>query len=235
MSKVVTLRINNQDVSGHEEESLLDVARENGIHIPTLCHLDGLSDIGACRLCLVEVHGSNKLQAACSTRVAEGMEITTDSERLLEYRRMITEMLFAEGNHVCSVCVMNKHCDLQSLAQSLGIDHIRMPYFNPKREVDASHERFAIDHNRCVMCTRCVRVCAEIEGAQTWGVMDRGIDSCVITDLNQPWGDSETCTSCGKCVQVCPTGALFEKGKSVAEMTKKREFLPYLSVMRRTT
>lgn len=235
MSKVVTLRINNQDVSGHEEETLLDVAREHGIHIPTLCHLDGLSDIGACRLCLVEVSGSNKLQAACSTRVTEGMEVTTDNERLLEYRRMITEMLFAEGNHVCSVCVMNNHCDLQTLAQSLSIDHIRMPYFYPKREVDASHERFAIDHNRCVMCTRCVRVCAEVEGAQTWGVMDRGINSCVITDLNQPWGDSQTCTSCGKCVQVCPTGALFEKGKSVAEMTKKREFLPYLSVMRRTT
>jgi bidirectional [NiFe] hydrogenase diaphorase subunit len=234
MSKVVTLKINGQDVSGREDESVLDVARENGIHIPTLCHLDGLTDIGACRLCLVEVQGSNKLQASCATRVYEGMEVTTESERLLEYRRMIIEMLFAEGNHVCSVCVMNKHCDLQSLAQSLGIDHIRMPYFYPKREVDASHERFAIDRNRCVLCTRCVRVCAEVEGAQTWGVMDRGIDSCVITDLNQPWGDSQTCTTCGKCVQVCPTGALFEKGKSVAEMTKKREFLPYLSVMRRT-
>jgi bidirectional [NiFe] hydrogenase diaphorase subunit len=98
--------------------------------------------------------------------------------------------------------------------------------------VDASHERFAFDHNRCVLCTRCVRVCGEVEGAHTWDVMRRGCQSCVITDLNQPWGDSETCTSCGKCVQVCPTGALFVKGKSVGEMTKHSAFLTALAQMR---
>ena len=104
--------------------------------------------------------------------------------------------------------------------------------FIPNASVDASHERFVVDHNRCILCTRCVRVCDEIEGAHTWDVMGRGTNSRVITDLNQPWGTSDTCTSCGKCVQVCPTGALFEKGKSVAEMAKRREFLPYLTTMR---
>ena len=83
--------------------------------------------------------------------------------------------------------------------------------------MDATHERFVIDHNRCILCTRCVRVCDEIEGAHTWDIMGRGTEARLITDLGTPWGESTTCTSCGKCVQVCPTGALFEKGRSVAE------------------
>ena len=141
---------------------------------------------------------------------------------------MILELLFAERNHVCSVCVANGHCDLQILALKLGMTHVHFPYQYPRLPVDASHERFGIDHNRCILCTRCVRVCDEIEGAHTWDVMSRGVDCRVITDLTQPWGKSESCTGCGKCVQVCPTGALSEKGKSVAEMSK-RAAVPALS------
>jgi bidirectional [NiFe] hydrogenase diaphorase subunit len=232
MSHIVTLKINDQDVSGRENETILELAHENGILIPTLCHLEGLSDVGACRLCLVEIKGMSKLMPACVIRPQEGMEIYTESERLKKYRRRIIELLFVEGNHICSVCVANGHCELQNLAVSLDIDHISLPYWNPRREVDASHERFALDPNRCVLCTRCVRVCDEVEGAHTWDVMGRGIQSCVITDLNQPWGDSETCTSCGKCVQVCPTGALFVKGKAVGEMTKHQSFLMTLAQTR---
>ncbi|MFW5709272.1 MAG: bidirectional hydrogenase complex protein HoxU [Chloroflexota bacterium] len=232
MSRVVTLKVNEIHVSGRADETILDIAREHDIFIPTLCQVDGLSNIGACRLCLVEVKGSNKLLPACATLVTEGMEILTDTEQLSRYRRMTVEMLFAEGNHICSVCVVNGHCELQDMAVKMGIDHIRLPYFYPNRNVDASHQRFAIDHNRCILCTRCVRICDEIEGAHTWDVMNRGIDSRIITDLNQPWGESETCTSCGKCIQVCPTGALFEKGKAVGEMTKRYAFLSYLTHMR---
>jgi bidirectional [NiFe] hydrogenase diaphorase subunit len=166
------------------------------------------------------------------TRVEEGMEVTADSERLREYRKMIVELLFAEGNHICSVCVANGNCELQWLAQRLGVDHIRFPYLYQQRTVDASHGRFGMDHNRCILCTRCVRVCDEIEGAHTWDVMGRGTDARVITDLAQPWGESESCTSCGKCVSVCPTGALFEKGKAVSEMVKHRDLLPSLLTMR---
>jgi bidirectional [NiFe] hydrogenase diaphorase subunit len=160
------------------------------------------------------------------------MEVTVNSERLARYRRSILELLFAERNHVCSVCVVNGHCDLQSLALKLGMSHVHFPYQYPKLPVDASHERFVVDHNRCVLCARCVRVCDEIEGAHTWDVMARGVECRVITDMAGPWGESETCTGCGKCVQVCPTGALSEKGKSVAEMSKRRQFLPYLTLMR---
>lgn len=229
MTRVVTFKINDHEISGREDETILEVAREHNIPIPTLCQLDGLTNVGACRLCLVEVVGARRLLPACTTYVSENMEVITDSERLARYRRMTVEMLFAEGNHICSVCVANGHCELQKMAVSLGIDHIRLPYLSPKRSVDASHERYAHDGNRCILCTRCVRVCDEIEGAHTWDVMGRGVESCVITDLNQPWGASPTCTSCGKCVQVCPTGALFVKGNAVGEMTKRNTFLTYIA------
>jgi bidirectional [NiFe] hydrogenase diaphorase subunit len=231
-TRIVTLKIDDRDIGAREDETILEVARENGIEIPTLCHLDGLSDIGACRLCVVEVKGSRKLLTACVTTVQEGMGVYTRSPKLDHYRRIIVEMLFSERNHICSVCVSNGHCDLQDLAVDLGVSHVTVPYLYPKLPIDASHERFVLDHNRCVLCSRCVRVCDEIEGAHTWDLMARGVNSRVITDLAQPWGTSESCTSCGKCVQVCPTGALFEKGKSVAEMTKRRQFLPYLAAMR---
>jgi bidirectional [NiFe] hydrogenase diaphorase subunit len=224
--------MDGQDLSAREDETILEVAREHGIPIPSLCYLEGLSVWGACRLCVVEMVGSSRLFSACSTRVAEGMEVLTTSERLQRYRRMILELLFAERNHVCSVCVSNGNCDLQRLAQECGLDHVRVPYRNQVYAVDSSHDGFRIDHNRCVLCTRCVRVCDEIEGAHTWDIMGRGIDCQVITDLNRPWGESDSCTGCGKCVQICPTGALVTQGTSAGEMHKDRHFLPYLSQMR---
>ncbi len=230
--RIRTLKINGQDVSAREDQTILQVAQENEIFIPALCHVDGLSSVGACRLCLIEIKGNPRLLPACTTRVEEGMEVSTDSERLQNYRRMILELLFSERNHVCAVCVTNGHCDLQALAQHLGMTHVRFPYRNPTLPVDASHSRFVADHNRCILCTRCVRVCDEIEGGHTWDVFGRGIDSRVVIDLDQPWGSSDSCTGCGKCVHVCPTGALSEKGRSVAEMTKRRAFLPYLTIMR---
>ncbi|MBA4451245.1 bidirectional hydrogenase complex protein HoxU [Cylindrospermopsis raciborskii CS-506_D] len=229
---VKTLTIDGQMVSAHEHNTLLEAAQESGIHIPTLCHLDGLGDVGACRLCLVEIAGINKLLPACVTKVSEGMEVTTKSDRLQRYRRTIIEMLFAEGNHTCSVCVANGNCELQDLAIEMGMDHVRLAYQFPQRSVDTSHERFGIDHNRCVLCTRCVRVCDEIEGAHTWDMAGRGSKSHVITDLNQPWGTSLTCTSCGKCVNACPTGALFTKGVSVEEMKHDRGKIEFLVTAR---
>lgn len=226
---VHTLRIDGNDVAGNDGQSILEVATENGITIPTMCHLDGLSEYGGCRLCVVEIAGSPRLFPACTTAVAEGMEVTTTSPKLTEYRRTIVEMMFLERNHVCAVCVANNHCELQDLAESERVDHLELPVINPPVGIDATHPLFAIDHNRCIMCMRCVRVCGEIEGAHTWGVMRSGIDVRLVTDMGTPWGESTTCTSCGKCVQVCPTGALFEKGRSIAEGSKQRRpFLPYL-------
>jgi bidirectional [NiFe] hydrogenase diaphorase subunit len=225
---VVTLTLNDELVSAQAGQSLLEVIKERGLEIPTLCHLEGLSERGGCRLCLVEVEGNSKLLPACVTPVQEGLVVTTHSERLIKYRRMILELLFAERNHVCAVCVMNGNCELQANAASIGMDHVRYDYLSPDLPMDASHDRFVLDHNRCILCTRCVRVCDEIEGAHVWDVMGRGVNSRVIIDLNQPWGTSESCTSCGKCVQVCPTGALYSRGASVAEMEKQHDFLRWI-------
>ena len=159
------------------------------------------------------------------------MEVTAHSDALQEYRRVATEMIFLERNHVCAVCVANNHCELQSLGAELELTHFELPRISPKVDIDASHKLFAIDHNRCILCLRCVRVCDEIEGAHTWDVMHRGLETRVQTDMGIPWGESPTCTSCGKCVQVCPTGALFEKGRPVAAGSKdRRPFLPWLRV-----
>jgi bidirectional [NiFe] hydrogenase diaphorase subunit len=229
--EVKTLIIDEQEVSARRGQTILEVARENDINIPTLCHLEGLSNVGACRLCLVEIKGSNKLLPACVATVYEGMEVSTNSERLQHHRHMILELLFAERNHICSVCVSNGQCELQAMGQEQGLTHVRLPYRNPQLTVDASNERFTVDHNRCILCTRCVRACAEIEGAHVWDMMGRGINSMVITDLHQDWGDS-SCTRCGKCVQVCPTGALFDKSKVGSDHPKNPDFLPYLNLMR---
>lgn len=229
-AKVFT--IDGQEITATEDQTVLDAAQDAGIRIPTLCHLDGVMDVGACRLCLIEVAGLNKLVPACVTRVADGMVVTTNSERLRNYRRMILELLFAERNHVCAVCVSNNHCELQNLATELGMDHVRFDYTFPKCEVDLTHRLFGMDHNRCVLCGRCVRVCWYVEGAGTKNFSGRGAASRIITDLNQAWGDSRTCTSCGKCVQACPTGAMFRQGVSVAEMEKDRTRLEYIVTAR---
>jgi bidirectional [NiFe] hydrogenase diaphorase subunit len=229
---VKTLTIDGKMVTGQGEETIFNVAWDNGIKIPRLCHVGGVSEVGACRLCLVEVVGQKKLAASCMTPVEEGMVVHTNTDRLKSHRRLILELLFAERNHICAVCVMNGQCELQDLAEELGMDHVRLRYLFPKLDVDTSHDRFGLDHNRCILCTRCVRVCDEVEGAHTWDLKGRGVNSLIIADLGEPWGQSDTCTSCGKCVQVCPTGALFSKGRTVGEMRKDRRFLKYIVTAR---
>ena len=216
--KRICLTINGRDVPGHTGQTLLQVARDHGIDIPTLCNFPGLAAFGACRICIVEITGSPRPLPACSTMAEQGMVVCTDSDNIRTARRMIVELLLAERNHTCPVCVMDGGCELQSLAKSMGIDHVRYGYIAPRCTVDISQRRFGIDHNRCILCRRCVRVCDEIEGAHTWDVSGRGSGSRIISDLAEPWGESRTCTDCGKCVQLCPTGALFEKG---AEKTRK--------------
>ncbi|WP_370326165.1 bidirectional hydrogenase complex protein HoxU [Euzebya sp.] len=231
-SRGMTVTIDGQEVPATPGDTVLDTARRAGIPIPTLCWLDGLSVHGGCRVCVVEIAEQHRLAPACATTVVDEMEITTASPSLVEHRRRLVELLLAEGNHICSVCVANGACELQDLAESLGIDHVRYPYQFPELEPDASHRFFVFDPNRCILCTRCVRTCAEIEGAFVWEVASRGEGSHLVTDLDRPWGGAPSCTSCGKCVESCPTGALYHKGNAVGESRHDADVIAFLSAAR---
>lgn len=229
-TKSISIRIEGELVPTREGKTILEAAREAGRAIPTLCHMDGLADVGACRLCIVEVGGSGRLAPACTTPVQDGLSVVINSPRLAEYRRMVIELLLAERNHVCAVCVANGHCELQAMAASLGVTSVRFPYRYPVLGVDLSAERYVLDHNRCILCSRCVRVCAEVEGVHVWDVMGRGIHARLVSELDQPWAEASTCTRCGKCVQACPTGALAEKGRAVEEMVKRTDTVALAAV-----
>ncbi|MBS1654886.1 MAG: (2Fe-2S)-binding protein [Bacteroidetes bacterium] len=202
-------------------KTILEVCREHNIEILTMCHLKGIIDVGACRLCLVEIEGVSKLLSACTTKIGANMVIRTNTERIKKYQRITTELFFAERNHVCAVCVANGKCELQQLGYKVGMESIRYPHLFPQCNVDTSHPWYVIDHNRCIMCTRCVRVCNEVEGAHNWDVMNRGYHVRVISDFDTPWGESTTCTSCGKCLHACPTGAIWPKAIVQGQLDKK--------------
>jgi len=224
---MATLKINGVEITVPEGTTILKAARDNGIIIPTLCYLDGLTSYAGCRLCLVEITGSPKLFAACATPVSQGMEVTTNSERLKEYRKMAVQMLLAERTHICSVCVADDHCELQELANQLGVDHVTLERNWTAMEIDSSHDFLVVDRNRCILCTRCIRVCDEIEGVHTLDLKLRGKDAQIIMDLDEHWANSCSCTSCRKCAKVCPVGAIYIEGEPISH-TKRKDIAEFI-------
>ncbi|MBN1250388.1 MAG: molybdopterin-dependent oxidoreductase [Anaerolineae bacterium] len=205
----VQVTINGQKVAAQSGQTILEVATAAGIDIPTLCYHPALTAWGACRMCLVEVKGMRGLQTACTCPVADGMEVETETESAVNVRKFVLELLFSERNHYCMFCQMSGDCELQDMAYRYGLDHFTYPRPYDKLPVDASRKYFIMDHNRCILCTRCVRACSEIAANHTLDIRERGAESMVMADLNVPFGES-TCVECGTCLQVCPTGALVD-------------------------
>ena len=206
----IKLTINGKEAIGEKGDSVLTVCKKNDIHIPTLCHHDSLSDTGACRLCLIEIEGQRGYRPACSTTANDGMIVKTDTDEIKKLRRTMLEFLFSERNHFCMFCEASGDCELQKLAYEHGIEHAKYDYALPLVRVDATRHYFIFDENRCILCQRCIRACSELAGHNVLDLGKRGAESRIIADLNVPFGES-TCTSCGTCLQVCPTGALFDR------------------------
>ncbi len=229
---MISLTINGQEVETKEGNTIMEAALENGIEIPSLCYLQGLSPYGMCRVCAVEVSGSPLPVMSCVTPVRGGIEVITDSDKIRRYRRMAVQLLLSERTHICSVCVANGNCELQTLADELGVDHVNFIRSWPRHEVDSTHSFLVLDRNRCILCTRCVRVCDEIEGVHTLDLMMRGKDSQVMVDLDQSWGDSSSCTSCRKCAKVCPVGAIYVEGEPIP-VTRDDQIAQFIQERRR--
>ena len=210
MEKKVPLTIDGKNVEATAGQTILDCANENGIFIPTLCNHPALSPIGACRMCLVEIKGQRNLQTSCTFPVTDGMEIQTDSKAVIDARKLVLDMIFSERNHFCPYCEMSGNCELQDLGYRYRVDHWVFPTYTKAFPLDATHKYYLMEHNRCVLCERCIRACDELVANHTLGLRQRGSESMVHADGNIPLGES-TCISCGTCTQVCPTGALFYK------------------------
>jgi bidirectional [NiFe] hydrogenase diaphorase subunit len=203
-------------------QTLLEACREGGVHLPTLCHFEGLSAPASCRLCLVRVRGLPRPVPACATRIWEGMEVATDGPDLRAHRRAVVELILAGGRHECGPCPASGDCELQELARELGVDHLPAVRPPARAPVDATHPRFLLDPNRCVLCTRCVRACAEVERAGTLSVAGRGAGAHIAVDGGVPFGASWTCTDCGRCAEACPTGAIGEVVRGAQGLRRRR-------------
>lgn len=211
--KLVTLEIDGFSVTAPEGTSVLRAAASIGIQIPKLCATDSLEPFGSCRLCLVQIEGGRGLPASCTTPVAEGMKVCTQNERLANVRRGVMELYISDHPLDCLTCSANGNCELQDMAGAVGLREVRYGYEGEnhlKAEKDVSNPYFAFDPAKCIVCSRCVRACEEVQGTFALTLDGRGFDSKVSPGQNQAFMESE-CVSCGACVQACPTATLMEK------------------------
>ena len=208
MNDTITFIIDGVEIKARRGQTIMQAADEAGIYIPRLCSKEGLAPYGSCRVCTVLVNGNP--QAACIQPVAQGIVVENNTEKILKIRRKIIEMLFVEGNHFCMFCEKSGNCELQAMAYRLGITAPTLPYFNPQRDIDASHPDILIDHNRCILCGRCVQASKDIDGKNVFQFVGRGPDMKIAVNASAKLSDTNVDVT-DKAIDICPVGAILRK------------------------
>lgn len=209
MSKI-KITINNREVEAYEGQTVLEAAKNNGIHIPTLCYLKDVTGTGACRVCQVEVEGAKTLCAACVYPVRDGMVIKTNSQRALDARRRVVELIVSNHSKDCLSCIRNTNCELQRLCQELGVREDAFAGEKSEPTFDSVSPGIVRNTSKCVLCGRCVETCMKVQGLGVLGYMNRGFKTKVAPIYDKSF-DDVNCMQCGQCMNVCPVGALHEK------------------------
>ncbi len=208
MSDTITFIIDGEEIQGRLGQTILEAADEAGIYIPRLCQCEGLKPHGSCRLCTVMVNG--RPQSACTQPITAGMVIENESERIRKVRKNIIEMLFVSGNHFCMFCEKSGNCELQAMAYRFGITAPKYPYLFPQADVDASHPDVMVDHNRCILCARCIRASRDVDGKNVFQFVKRGQEKRVGVNAEAGLGETNLAVT-DRAVQVCPVGAILKK------------------------
>jgi len=204
----LTFILDGVEIPAKKGQTIIEAADEAGVYIPRLCHKPGLTPWGGCRLCTVTVNG--RPGTACTLPVNNGMVVTNDTEELNEFRRILIEMLFVEGNHFCMSCEKSGNCELQALGYRFRISAPRFEFQWPHREVDATHPDIMIDHNRCILCARCVRTSRDLDGKQVFGFVNRGPEKRIAVNSSARLEESEADVT-DEALNSCPVGALLKK------------------------
>ncbi|MCF8365121.1 MAG: [FeFe] hydrogenase, group A [Bacteroidales bacterium] len=228
---IFNIEVNNKVIKARKGDTILETLRRNGITVPTLCNMENFTPTGACRICVVEIEGHDELVPSCSHQVDEWMKIHTHSPKVIRARRTIIELLLSSHPDDCLYCIRNKNCELQSLAEEMGIRERRLPIVKSNLKKDPSSAAIVRDPDKCILCGRCVRMCKEKIGISTFDFIGKGMNTLVGTTFNNQLNISN-CVTCGQCIMVCPTGALHEKDNisQVQEALQNPEKYPVVQI-----